>query len=73
MYVIVGGGVSAVACCQELRNVDQFGSITLISASPLLKVVKNHVPVSFYFFIVVFITSPDVLNLLLLASFSRSH
>lgn len=44
-YVIVGGGISSVSCAQEIRNFDDSGTITLISASSLLKVVKNRTPV----------------------------
>ncbi|KHN83276.1 Pyridine nucleotide-disulfide oxidoreductase domain-containing protein 1 [Toxocara canis] len=40
-YVIVGGGVSAVSCAEEIRSIDENGSITLVSASPLLKVITN--------------------------------
>ncbi|VDN53313.1 unnamed protein product [Dracunculus medinensis] len=44
-YVIVGGGISAVSCAQELRSIDDSAEIIVISASPLLKVVFNCVKV----------------------------
>jgi len=41
-YVIVGGGVAGVSCLQELEALCEPGdSITLISASPVLKVASN--------------------------------
>ncbi|MFH4975076.1 hypothetical protein AB6A40_001785 [Gnathostoma spinigerum] len=42
-YVIVGGGVAAVSCAEELRCTDENAQIALISASPLLKTVANRV------------------------------
>uniref|UniRef100_A0A0N5ASH6 Pyridine nucleotide-disulfide oxidoreductase domain-containing protein 1 n=1 Tax=Syphacia muris TaxID=451379 RepID=A0A0N5ASH6_9BILA len=45
-YVIVGGGVSAVCCTQELIACDDSEKrIALISAGTLLKVVTNKIPI----------------------------
>ncbi|VDK46514.1 unnamed protein product [Anisakis simplex] len=40
-YVIVGGGIAAVCCAEEIRSIDSNAPITLITATPLLKVVTN--------------------------------
>lgn len=40
-YVVVGGGVSALSCVEEIRTIDESANITLITASPLLKIITN--------------------------------
>uniref|UniRef100_A0A0R3RKN2 Pyridine nucleotide-disulfide oxidoreductase domain-containing protein 1 n=1 Tax=Elaeophora elaphi TaxID=1147741 RepID=A0A0R3RKN2_9BILA len=41
-YVIVGGGVAAVSCVEELRAVDDKARITVVSSSQLIKTAINH-------------------------------
>lgn len=41
-FVVVGGGVSGVSCCQQLAELDQNVSITLISPKDIVKLVTSH-------------------------------
>uniref|UniRef100_A0A915BDT3 Pyridine nucleotide-disulfide oxidoreductase domain-containing protein 1 n=1 Tax=Parascaris univalens TaxID=6257 RepID=A0A915BDT3_PARUN len=40
-YVVAGGGVSALSCVEEIRTIDESANITLVTASPLLKIITN--------------------------------
>lgn len=40
-YVIVGGGVAAASCAEELRAMDEEARITVVSGSQLIKTVVN--------------------------------
>jgi len=45
-YVIVGGGIAGVSCAEGLSFLHPDKTIILITASPLIKAVKNVVPLS---------------------------
>ena len=38
-YVVIGGGIAGVSCCQELARLNPDNNILLISSSAVLKVV----------------------------------
>lgn len=40
-YVIVGGGVAAVSCVEEIRAIDDEARIIVVSSSQLIKTVIN--------------------------------
>ncbi|XP_059170159.1 pyridine nucleotide-disulfide oxidoreductase domain-containing protein 1-like [Physella acuta] len=42
-YVVIGGGIAGVTCAETLSLLAEEDSITLISASPLIKTVTNYV------------------------------
>lgn len=39
-YVVIGGGIAGVSCAQELARLIPHGSVTLISATEVLKEVR---------------------------------
>ena len=41
-FVVVGGGVSGVSCCQLLAEIDPSTSIILIAPKDIVKLVTNH-------------------------------
>ncbi|BFZ25198.1 hypothetical protein BsWGS_28237 [Bradybaena similaris] len=45
-YVVLGGGISGVTCTETLSFLDKNATITLVSASPLIKTVSNFVQVT---------------------------
>lgn len=41
-FVVVGGGVAGVSCCQQLAELDPGASITLVSGKDIVKLVTSH-------------------------------
>lgn len=48
-YVIVGGGVAAVSCVEEIRALDDKAQIVVVSSSQLVKTVVNQQKVNISF------------------------
>lgn len=51
-YVIVGGGVAAVSCVEELRAMDDKARIIVVSSSQLIKTVINQQKVTTSLFLI---------------------